>query len=355
MTEIAADPRFRPDSETVPQDWAALGRHLAAAAGRRLDRDPPPRQFRGGFGNLNYLVTLDGAPAVLRRPPPGPRPRGANDMVREARILTALHPFFPLAPRCLHATDDESVLGAPFLLMEHRDGIVIGDTLPPDAGAAEAAHLAASLVDVLANLHAVDPAAIGLGDLGRPDGFFHRTVEGWIRRAEAAWTAPPPAVGELARRLRAVDLPGEPAPAALLHNDYKLDNLILDRSTLAPVALIDWDLGTRGPALWDLAVLLSYWTEPDDPPAMHDLRQMPTAAPGFPCRAEIAAAYAARTGADVEALPAYLTLARFRLAVVFRQIFRRWRETGDGGERCRGFDTLADGLLAFAVGRAGSA
>ncbi|MDG2284184.1 MAG: phosphotransferase family protein [Alphaproteobacteria bacterium] len=336
---------FLPQESQVPQDWRGLADHLAKA-GLVLDLSTPPAQFAGGFGNLNYKIMLDGKPAVLRRPPPGPLPPGANDMAREGRILRGLEGHFPLAPRCLHLHVGADVLGAPFLIMDYRPGIVIGGALPdhlaksPEIGAT----LAEMLAEVLSSLHAVDPAAAGLDTLGRPEGFLSRTARGWAMRAELAWDGTAPtSVGEIQAWLERN--PVQEGKPVLLHNDFKLDNIILDPVTLKPRALIDWDLGTRGDPLWDLAVLLSYWAEPDDPSAMLDLGQMPTTAPGFPSRAETIARYDARSGRDVSGIRQYRVVAQFRLAVVFRQIFNRYRDSGEENPRAGAFDVLADGIL----------
>jgi aminoglycoside phosphotransferase (APT) family kinase protein len=300
---------------------------------------------------------LDGQPVVLRRPPLGPIPPGANDMGRESRILLRLWRAFPLAPRCLHYCADASILGAPFLIMQYRPGLAIGGTMPePFRGDREAgAKIGGMLVAELARLHAVEPAAVGLEDLGRPEGFLARTAAGWAKRAGLAWESEPPRVlKELLAWLGANEPPGQ-APT-LLHNDFKLDNFVLSPETLEPVALLDWDMGTRGDPLMDLAVLLSYWTEAGDPEAMHELGQMPTADAGFPTRAEIAEAYARRTGRDLSDFLYYRVIAALRLAVVFMQLNRRYREGGSDDPRFAGFGKLADGLLEFAqaisVGRA---
>ena len=162
----APDAALRSPAQSVALDWQRLAGYLAAQ-GHALDLESAPRQFSGGLGNLNFLVRVDGQPCVLRRPPFGEVPLGANDMAREHRVLSRLWQAWPLAPRSLDFCGDAAVLGAPFLLMEYRPGLVIGGRLPPDAQAATAGPaLSSMLVRVLASLHAVDAAAIGLGDFG---------------------------------------------------------------------------------------------------------------------------------------------------------------------------------------------
>jgi aminoglycoside phosphotransferase (APT) family kinase protein len=346
LSSVEGEP-FRSGADTVPQDWAALARHLAAR-GLALG-EAPPRQFAGGFGNLNYLVELDGRPAVLRRPPPGPLPAGGNDMAREHRILSVLWRAYGLAPRSLFFCADPGVLGAPFQIIEYRAGLIIRDALPErlrgrdEAGAA----LSEALVDALVALHAVDPAGIGLETLGRPEGFLARTLEGWARRGAAvAEPADPRLFSETLAWLRAHVPP--PSTPTLLHSDFKLDNVILDPARLVPVAVIDWDMGTRGDPLWDLAVLLSYWTEPGDPDCMHRLRQMPTAAPGFWSRAETLAAYAGRSGRAVDDFAFYRVLSVFRSAVVFLQLFARYRRDPGVNAAFAAFDALGREMLDFA-------
>jgi aminoglycoside phosphotransferase (APT) family kinase protein len=339
---------FRPAADIVAQDWAALGRWLASRGA--VLGSAPPRQFAGGFGNLNYLIELDGQLAVLRRPPRGALPHGANDMAREYRILSSLWRAYPLAPRALCFCPDPSVLGAPFQIIEHRAGIVIRDTLPaglyetPEIGAALSRHL----VDSLVALHAVAPQEIGLGTLGRPVGFLGRTLEGWAARGAAvADPADRHAFAETIEWLRRRVPPD--APPSLIHSDFKLDNMILDGATLAPTAVIDWDMGTRGDPLWDLAVLLSYWADPGDPDCMHRLRQMPTSTPGFWRRHQAIDAYCRLGGRIIGDFSFYRVLALFRSAVVFLQLFDRWRRDPEPNARCAGCGALGAGLLDFAV------
>lgn len=339
-------PSLKPAAAQQAQDWQELAAYLAKA-GMRLDQESnPPRQFASGFGNLNYLIHVDGQPMVLRRPPLGPIPPGANDMGRESRILTGLWKEFPLAPRCRLSCADTGVLGAPFFIMDYREGRVIGGEAPADIASADRRRIGLRLMDDLAGLHAVDPAKVGLEALGRPDGFLSRTVEGWSKRAHLAWGEDVPGlVDELCDWMRA-RVPERHA-VSLIHNDYKLDNVILDRDSLNPVAVLDWDMGTRGDPLFDLAVTLAYWTEADDPEVMHRLNQMPTAAPGFPTRTQAMEAYARASGRDLTDFAFHRVLGQFRLAVVFAQLHRRWREGGTKDPKFAEFGSLADDLLIF--------
>jgi aminoglycoside phosphotransferase (APT) family kinase protein len=345
----AAEPNFlAPDAETA-QDWAALATHLAAH-GLRFDPETDrPRQFAGGFGNLNYLIHMDGALAVLRRPPMGDIPPGANDMKREDQILSRLWRAFPLAPRSLHYSPDKEILGNHFMIMEYRAGLTIGGSWPDflvgrdDIGAA----LGTMLVDTLVEFHAVKPEDVDLGEFGRPSGFLSRAVAGWRQRMELSCDEAPPAAGvAVADWLEANQVP-DGAPT-LLHNDFKLDNVLLDPATLAPVGVLDWDQGTRGDPLFDLATLLSYWAEPDDPQAMHDLGQMPSASNGFPTRTEIVRLYAERSGRDVSGFLFHRVLAMFKLGVIFMQIYAQYRRGTSSDERFKRFGDLTVGLMAFA-------
>ncbi len=346
---------FRPAATTISQDWPALARHLREL-GLAFDPAQSVRQFAGGLGNLNYLVEIDGVSWVLRRPPLGPIPPGANDMAREHRILSALFRTFALAPRSLTFCADAAVLGAPFLVIEFKPGLIVRDRLPAKFDStAVGPKLCRMLIDVLAKLHAIEPAAVGLADLGKPDGFLARAVEGWAKRAIIANDgAMPIAAAAIVSWLRGQRVPA--GSIALLHNDFKLDNIILDPATLTPRAVIDWDMGTRGDPLFDLATLLSYWTEASDPPCMHRLRQMPTALSGFASRTAMIAAYAAATGRDVSDFQFYRVLTMFKLGVVFLQLGAQWRRGATIDPRYKDFSALGDDLLYFtreiAMGRA---
>ena len=178
---------LRSAAESVALDWDAVRRHLAAH-GHRLDEDPPPRQFAGGLANLNYLIHLDGQPAVLRRPPMGELPAGAYDMAREFRILSRLPDALPFIARGLHLCDDPSVIGQRFQIIEYRPGLVIREHMPPELAHRPeiGARLSQVLLETIAAIHAVDTKAVGLDDLGRPEGFLARGVAGWRKRGLAA-------------------------------------------------------------------------------------------------------------------------------------------------------------------------
>lgn len=343
----AAEDDFEPPDRTLDLPRAALEAYLGSQA-MTLDRGCTPRQFAGGLGNVNYLVEVDGAPMVLRRPPRGPLPLGANDMAREFRVLSGLWQRFPLAPRALHLCEDAEVIGAPFFLMEYRPGLVVRGSLPESMHGRED-DIGQMLVHTLAALHRVDPTEVGLGDFGRPEGFLARTVEGWIKRAEVASdSTPPAAVFDLGDWLHD-NLVGDGEPT-LIHNNFKLDNLILDPADpVQPIAVIDWDMCTRGDPLFDLATLLSYWTESGDPPVMHELAQMPTAARGFMSRETAANAYAELTGCDLSDFVFYRVLAMFKLGVVFLQLHARHRRGATRDPRYAGFRKLAEGLLDFTL------
>ncbi len=339
---------FHPPGQQIVQDWPALEAHLAAHE-MTLDLSLPPRQFAGGFGNLNYLLRIAGCDCVLRRPPPGDQVPGGNDMTREFGITSKLWRGFPLAPRAIHCCTDEAVLGAPFLIMEYRPGLIIGGQLPAERplSLAERAAIGSMLVDTLAQLHAVDARAVGLDMLGKPEGMLSRMVDGWEKRANVAYGSDTPAgIARTAAWLRQ-RLPARQQGPTLLHSDFKLDNVILDPVTLAPCAVIDWDMGTRGDPLVDLATLLSYWPESGDPPAMLQLNQMPMAEPGFPTRTEMAAMYARQTGRNLSSFGFYRALCLFKLTVVFMQLHARYRRGEIVNERYRSFGPLASGLLDF--------
>lgn len=331
------------DLETLAQWLPAHG--LALGPGARLER------LGGGIANRNEGVELTSGPkrlrAVLRRPPPGQLAAGASDMAREARVLAALAPHFPLAPRLIAFCGDEAVLGTKFQLIERREGVAIAGTLPAESGGGLA--LVETTLQAMAALHALDPVAVGLGDLGKPEGFHARQLKGWWARADAVWPDGLPAsVTNLIAALTAAVPPEKGAPV-LLHMDLKPDNLLVDPTTCQARAMIDWDMATRGPRGFDLAVLLSYWIQPGDPGDVKPLLAVPSLTPGWPGRAAVAARYAQISGQDVGDLVWPLALARLRLATAWMQLYRKWQRGEMDGTRYQGFEALALAIVAQAL------
>lgn len=285
------------------------------------------RQFPGGASNLTYLLRAGGREWVLRRPPFGTKARSAHDMGREYRILSRIHGAFPHAPQPLLFCADREVLGEEFYLMERLPGLILRRDLPDglELSALQARALCENLVDVHADLHAVDYEAAGLGELGHPAGYAARQVEGWSQRYRAARTDDVPDNEPLMAWL-AANLPPDTGHAALIHNDYKFDNVVL-----APhdggwriTGVLDWEMATLGDPLMDLGASLAYWVQADDPEPLRQIRMLPTHLPGMLRRAELVEYYCARTGRAAGRFDFYYVYGLFRLAVIVQQIYYRF-------------------------------
>jgi aminoglycoside phosphotransferase (APT) family kinase protein len=284
-------------------------------------------QFPSGHSNLTYLVRLGEREIVLRRPPFGSKVKTAHDMGREVRVLSKLHAAYPAAPEVLFFCDDLSILGAPFYLMEPIRGIII--RRDPPAGlpfpAETARRLSESFVDNLVRLHSLDYAAIGLGDLGKPQGYLERQVRGWTERYYGSQSHELPEVERISTWLK--DHMPMTSEAVLIHNDYKYDNLVLDPSNITRISgVLDWEMATVGDPLSDLGTSLAYWVDPQDPEELQKLRWCPSTYPGSMTRAQIVERYARLTGRDVSQMVFYLAFARLKLAVIVQQIYYRYHQ-----------------------------
>jgi aminoglycoside phosphotransferase (APT) family kinase protein len=284
-------------------------------------------QFPGGFSNLTYLLRLGPRELVLRRPPRGSDVRTAHDMGREHRILKALHAVYPKAPRALAECEDAAVIGAPFYVMERVRGVILRDGARlPDAalGPDTMARLSAALVDGLVELHAVDFAACGLGGLGRPEGYVGRQVTGWTERWTKSRTDDVPDV-EAAAAWLSRNQPADGAPA-LIHNDFKYDNLVLDPGLERILAVLDWEMATLGDPLLDLGTSLGYWLDPDDPAGWRELGFLGlTARPGNLNRAGVVERYARTSGRDPGDGVFLYAFGLFKISVIAQQIFARFQ------------------------------
>jgi aminoglycoside phosphotransferase (APT) family kinase protein len=314
----------RPGDEV---DAAALGEALAS----RLDGWSPDvavEQFPSGHSNLTYLVRSGEREVVVRMPPRGYKAIAAgHDMRREYRILSALHPAFGRVPRPLLFCDEaDTLLGKPFYAMERVRGVILRDAASSgrELSGAELRPISRALVETLAALHAVDVDAAGIGDLGRPDGYVARQVRGWTDRYARARTDEIADV-ELVAAWLAENLPDHEG-AALIHNDFKYDNVVLDPADLTRVvAVLDWEMATIGDPRADLGTSLAYWIEPDDADDLRRLGFVLSARPGNMTRQEVVAEYAARTGRDVDGMLFFYVLGLFKVAVIAQQIYGRFR------------------------------
>ena len=347
-------------STTAGADPQVVGPYLA----RVLD-DPAWTQstvtlIAGGKSNLTYRVDSPAGSVVLRRPPLGHVLPTAHDMGREHRVMAALADTPVPVPRMLHQCTDPEVLGQPFYVMERVEGHVCRDALPP--GYADRPDqrraIGEGLVTVLGDLHAVDPARVGLAEFGRPEGYLQRQVARWGKQWDATRLDGHEPLDALAADL-AASVPAS-RRATIVHGDYRLDNTMLHPTEVGRVAaVLDWEMSTLGDPLADLGMLLVYWSEAGDGERRGDASVVPAATvlEGFPTRAEVAELYASRTGADLEPLAWCEAFSFFKLAVVCAGIVARVRGgamVGDGfdGIEARigplvdlGRATLADGTV----------
>ena len=303
-------------------------------------------QFPSGHSNLTYSIHLGETQLVLRRPPFGSKVKSAHDMGREFRVLSKLHASYPPAPEVLLFCDDLSILGAPFYIMNPIGGIILRRDPPAglDFSPATARRLSESFVDNLALLHGLDYQSIGLADLGRPEGYLERQVRGWTERYAGSQTHDYPEVNAIADWMTQ-HLP-QTSGAALIHNDYKYDNAVLDSRDLPKIiGLLDWEMSTIGDPLTDLGTALAYWVNADDPEELQTIRWGPTNSAGSLTRAQFAARYAQKTRRDVSNIAFYLTFARFKLAVIVQQIYFRFHQGLTKDERFASMPGLIQTLL----------
>jgi aminoglycoside phosphotransferase (APT) family kinase protein len=311
-------------------DLAGLTRWLGAAS------PPQVTLISGGRSNLTYHIVHSGRSMVLRRPPLGHVLDTAHDMRREYTVISALYPTPVPVPEPLGYCADESVIGAPFYLMAKVDGEIYrtgADIRALDAGSGTA--LGHALADTLAELHALDPDEVGLAGFGRPEGYLERQVSRWRKQLAASYTRPLPGADELAQRLADTIPPG--TRAAIVHGDYRLDNVIVRDGRIA--AILDWEMSTLGDPLTDLGITCVYW---DGVGGFGDtLPPSPGSLPGWPSRADLIERYARRSGTGIDRLDWYVAFAYFKLAVILEGIWCRYTQGLTVGE---GFDQIGAGV-----------
>ncbi|WP_256641844.1 phosphotransferase family protein [Streptomyces murinus] len=297
------------------------------------------RLIEGGRSNLTYALSDGTSKWVVRRPPLGHVLATAHDMKREHRVISALHPTSVPVPAPVLLCEDEEVLGAPFYMMEFVAGTPYRTSaqLAP-LGERRVRGAVLSLVDTLVELHAVDPAEVGLGDFGRPEGYLDRQLRRWGKQLDASRDRELPGIDELHAALGR-GLPGSPA-ATVVHGDYRLDNVLIgadDRIT----AILDWEMSTLGDPLTDLGLLVMYSRSLDLP---NSPVSTTAEAPGHPAPEELIERYAARSGRDVSAVSWYEAFAFFKLAVILEGIHYRFTLGQTVG---RGFDRIGELVPVF--------
>ena len=328
MTLVEDAPKqIRPGEEV---DVAKLAAYLETQFG---PGEVSISQFPGGHSNLTYLVRHGDREYVMRRPPFGSKVKSAHDMGREVAVLSKLAPVYDRAPKVIAFEPTGEVLGAPFYLMERRRGVVLRKDLPESltSDLPRVRRVCELLVDALVDLHAVDYAAAGLGDFGKPVGYIERQVTGWTKRYFDSQTDDIPAITE-GNAWLAAHLPAEGAPA-LIHNDFKFDNVIFDPNLERITGVLDWEMATVGDPLMDLGTSLSYWAEAKDPVVFHQPPFGPTSRPGMMTRKDFAERYFERSGRYAENLVFYYAFGLLKTAVVLQQIYYRWRKGITSDER----------------------
>jgi aminoglycoside phosphotransferase (APT) family kinase protein len=314
-------------------------------------------QFPSGHSNLTYVLRInkDAREYVLRRAPVGPVAPKAHDMAREFRFLQMVHSHFPEAPGVLLLCEDPAVLGAIFFVMERRRGIILRDAIPREfAGLPNYPQLLSeACVDCFARLHAIDVFKSGLVALGKPEGFLGRQVQGWAERWHRAITDDIPHAGvtkmDCVIRWLADRMPVSSWPT-LVHNDYKLDNLMLRvEPTLSVAAVLDWEMATVGDPLVDVGLALCYWTWAAQAAHSH-AHELPslTSQPGWYTRDQFIRRYAQQTGRDLGQIGYYEVLGIFKLAVILQQIYYRFKRGQTSDSRFQNFDQRVSALIELA-------
>ena len=347
------------DCDTAPVrpgeelDVAALTQWLQGRI-EGAERGVVVEQFPTGHSNLTYLLRINGREYVLRRGPLGPVAPKAHDMAREFRVLYMVHPHFPEAPAVFHLCEDPAVIGAVFFIMERRHGLVLRDQVAPRLASMPKypQRISEVLVDCLVRMHAIDVSKIALIALGKPDRFLERQVHGWADRWNGAKTDDQPKMDDVIRWL-GDRIPTSPSPT-LVHNDYKLDNVMIrTESEITIEAVLDWEMTTIGDPLADVGLTLCYWAWASAPQIRAHGAPAITSQPGWYTREQFIQRYEEKSGRDLTNIGYYEVLGIFKLAVILQQIYYRFRrgQTQDPrfqnfGESVRGLGALAGSLAA---------
>ncbi len=315
-----------------------------------LTGTPAVGQFAGGASNLTYSLDYPGRSLILRRPPRGAKPASGHSMIREYTVIKGLKPVFPSVPEALYYVDtDNSVLGAEFYVMERVDGLLLEKTIPEDWGwtPQDNEKFCRLFWEKLVELHAVDYNAAGLGEFGRPQGYVSRQVGGWNKRFEKALTPDVQPFDDVRDWLDA-NQPPDVLQSALIHGDFRMDNMILNRSNPFQIdAVLDWELSTLGDPLMDLGGALAYWIQDGDPQGFEPLEKQPSRAPGMLRRQQIVDFYGEKTGITTDDFTFYYVFGLFRLAGIAQQIYFRYHAGQTTNPAFKGFGMASQGLCLY--------
>jgi len=321
-----------------------LGKALSKPSGKLS-----VKQFPSGFSNLTYLINFANKDYVLRRPPFGANIKSGHDMSREYTILSALDGSYNKAPKPILFEKEAAVLGAPFYLMERVEGTILRAGTPEEElpSKTQFKSLSENFVDTLVELHQLDYKAIGLENLGNPEGYVNRQVEGWIKRYQKSKTSAVESMEKTALWL-SENIPTS-LGASLIHNDFKYDNLVLTPDEKLNVkAVLDWEMTTLGDPLMDLGTSLGYWVHETDPDFIAQNQLSLTAKPGNPSRGELVSMYEQKSGKSVDNIEFYFVFGVFKIAVIVQQIFYRFSMGHTQDPRFKNLDKIVElyGMLS---------
>jgi len=304
------------------------------------------KQFPSGFSNLTFFLQIDDQGYVLRRPPYGASAKGGHDMFREYRVMRDLKGQFSRVPEVYHYSEDTSVMGCPFYLMERVEGVILRSPNHPAALKLESdayQQLSSTWMDVLVELHAVDYEAAGLGDFGRPEGYVERQIKGWSKRYVKAKTSEVKAIEKVMAWLN--DQPLKNYAVSLIHNDYKYDNVVFTPENWGEIkAVLDWEMATVGDPIMDLGSSLAYWVNPEDMPMEKQQAMLPTHFEGNPIRGEVVHQYSLKSGREVGDFVFPYVYGLFKLSVVVQQIFYRYKMGHTQDKRFQHLNMIAEML-----------
>jgi len=294
-----------------------------------LEGCPVIKQYASGASNLTYLISYANRELVLRRPPPGAKAASAHSMIREYRVISALASVYPAVPKAIYYSDDESLLGSEFYLMEKVEGVLVKNSLPAawNFNDTDRQRFGKTVFDKLIELHRVDYVAAGLAEFGKPIGYAERQILGWNKRFSNAHTSDVPGFEDV-REWLVANIPDGTSgalPAALIHGDFRIDNVMVDpNDPFNVIAVMDWEMAALGDPLMDLANSLAYWVHADDAPALQAILQQPSNAPGMMRREEIIAYYTEQTGFDTSRWDFYEVYGYWRLVGILQQLYYRY-------------------------------